>query len=201
MTCPFCKQLLLVPLVVTKETDKSNEMEGPTEPSQWYYSKDGQQLGPVPLSKLQALVKTGSIRPTDFVWQQGMPQWTQVAHVNVLFASTSVFSGPAPRPPLLVEAPFSPPMSPMQQSNFEGPHEPFQNESRAGKVCSILSVVFGGVAFIFCPPLFGLAGLVLGIRGVVLSKNKALGIVGIVLSVIGAVVGMFIATAIVFRRG
>jgi hypothetical protein len=50
--------------------------------------------------------------------------------------------------------------------------------------------VFGCVAFLLCPPLFGLAGLILGILGTVLSENKALGVLGIVLSVLGTICGM-----------
>lgn len=48
----------------------------------------------------------------------------------------------------------------------------------------------GGVAFLFCPPLFGIAGVVPGIIGVSMSNNKLLGAIGIVLSIIGSVVGM-----------
>jgi hypothetical protein len=68
-----------------------------------------------------------------------------------------------------------------------------QPESSAGRTCSILSVIFGCIAFLLCPPLFGLAGLILGIIGVANSEDKGLGTVGIVVSVIGAIVGMFLS--------
>lgn len=58
------------------------------------------------------------------------------------------------------------------------------------RVCSTLSVVFGCIAFM--SPFFGLAGLVLGIIGVVQDEQKGLGTIGIVLSVVGAIVGMAI---------
>jgi hypothetical protein len=67
-----------------------------------------------------------------------------------------------------------------------------QSNSSAGTVCSVLSVIFGCVAFLLCPPLFGMAGLVLGIVGTIISPNKAVGVVGIVLSVIGTIVGMIV---------
>ena len=70
-------------------------------------------------------------------------------------------------------------------------HE-FQPNTGAGTACSVLSVIFGCIAFLLCPLLFGIAGLVLGIVGTVLSENKALGIVGIVLSVLGTVCGMML---------
>jgi hypothetical protein len=71
------------------------------------------------------------------------------------------------------------------------PSEGFQAPpSAAGLVCSILSCVFGGIAFLCFPPFFGLAGLVLGIVGVCLGRDRGIGVVGIVLSVVGTVVGM-----------
>jgi predicted RNA-binding Zn-ribbon protein involved in translation (DUF1610 family) len=64
--------------------------------------------------------------------------------------------------------------------------------SSAGATCSLLSVIFGAVAFLFCPIIFGIAGLILGIIGTVLSEDKTMGIIGIVLSVIGPVCGMIL---------
>ncbi|MFM2241638.1 MAG: hypothetical protein RLZ97_493 [Verrucomicrobiota bacterium] len=44
--------------------------------SQWYYSKGGQQLGPVPESELSRLAASGEINPaTDLVWREGMADW------------------------------------------------------------------------------------------------------------------------------
>jgi hypothetical protein len=60
----------------------------------------------------------------------------------------------------------------------------------------VLSCIFGGIALLLCPPLFGLAGLVLGIVSVCLSRNKTLGIVGIVASVLGTVLGMILGFAL-----
>lgn len=70
--------------------------------------------------------------------------------------------------------------------------------SSNAKVCSILSVVFGAVAFLFCPPFFGLAGLILGIIGTVNSPpdDRGLGTVGIILSIVGTVVGMALGMAV-----
>jgi hypothetical protein len=72
--------------------------------------------------------------------------------------------------------------------------------SSAGLVCSILSCVFGGIAFLCFPPVFGLAGLVLGIIGVCLSRDKGIGIVGIVLSVVGTVLGMALGMILWMRH-
>ena len=77
---------------------------------------------------------------------------------------------------------------------FLSPRSGLQDgEGSGGKVCGVLSCVFGGVSFIpFCfLPLFSLAGMTLGIVSLSISKNKALGVVGTVLSVLGVAAGVF----------
>ncbi|MCU0795073.1 MAG: DUF4339 domain-containing protein [Akkermansiaceae bacterium] len=61
---------------------------------QWYYSKGGRQLGPVPESELSRLVASGEIQPeTDLVWREGMDDWKPAAqvlpHLSVAPATTS----------------------------------------------------------------------------------------------------------------
>lgn len=55
--------------------------------SQWYYGKDGQRLGPVSSSQLKELAASGTIRPTDLVWKQGMSSWAEAHNVQGLFSS------------------------------------------------------------------------------------------------------------------
>ena len=69
-------------------------------------------------------------------------------------------------------------------------------ENPTGRTCSILSICFGAIAFLLFPIVFGPAGLVLGIIGVVNSKNKSSGTIGIIVSVIGTIVGMIIGAAV-----
>ena len=56
------------------------------------------------------------------------------------------------------------------------------------RVCSILGIVFGVVAILFFPIIFGLAGIVLSIVGYSMG-DKALGKWAIVISVLGTVLG------------
>jgi len=60
------------------------------------------QLGPVTLSELQRLARTGTLAPTDRVWKQGLAQWVAVAQVPALRAGAGT-SGIEP-PPLLLSA-------------------------------------------------------------------------------------------------
>lgn len=53
--------------------------------SDWYYSHDGQQKGPVPISELERLVSNGNFDPEkDLVWREGMSDWKPVGSVPEL---------------------------------------------------------------------------------------------------------------------
>jgi hypothetical protein len=56
---------------------------------QWYYSKQGQRVGPVSEEQINQLASSSQIQPTDLVWKKGMVQWTKVSQV---------FPSPAPDP-------------------------------------------------------------------------------------------------------
>ena len=57
-------------------------------------------------------------------------------------------------------------------------------------VLSILAIVMGGIAFLFLPVVFGPIGIILGIIATV--RKERLGVVGLVVSVLGLVVGMLL---------
>ncbi|MBO8186341.1 hypothetical protein JW592_12800 [Streptomyces sp. DW4-2] len=61
---------------------------------------------------------------------------------------------------------------------------------------SIVGIVLGAVAFIFCPPGFGIAGMICGF--VAKSKQERLAPVAIGVSIAGLVVGMVLGL-VVFR--
>ncbi|MFC0028276.1 hypothetical protein ACFFMM_01910 [Micromonospora chaiyaphumensis] len=65
--------------------------------------------------------------------------------------------------------------------------------SNAARICTILGFVFAVIAIFV--PFLGLVGLILGIVGAVLG-DKPLGWYAAVASVVGAVLGMVIAAAI-----
>jgi hypothetical protein len=41
----------------------------------WYYSVDGQTLGPLNEAELDSRVQTGALAPTVYVWREGMANW------------------------------------------------------------------------------------------------------------------------------
>jgi len=50
----------------------------------WYYAKEGKQLGPVSFEALARLAAEGAIQPSDLVWKRGMAQWTAASAVDGL---------------------------------------------------------------------------------------------------------------------
>lgn len=56
----------------------------------WYYSKSGEQKGPVPLDELIKLVSGGDLNPdSDLAWTEGMTNWQPVGTIPALSSSGS----------------------------------------------------------------------------------------------------------------
>lgn len=47
----------------------------------WYYSWNGEKLGPVPIEELKRLVEEGTLEAGDLVWTKGMAEWLPAAKV------------------------------------------------------------------------------------------------------------------------
>jgi len=67
----------------------------------WYYAKEGKQLGPISFEALARLAAEGAIQPSDLVWKRGMAQWTAASTVDGLVppdapARTAVSTDSAP---------------------------------------------------------------------------------------------------------
>ncbi|RYD40520.1 MAG: DUF4339 domain-containing protein, partial [Verrucomicrobiaceae bacterium] len=73
---------------------------------QWYYSKNGTQLGPVEEGELRGKIASGEISSSDLVWREGMTDWLPSSKVSEL-ASVAPASV-TPQPPAFGGAPASP---------------------------------------------------------------------------------------------
>jgi uncharacterized RDD family membrane protein YckC len=65
----------------------------------WYYSKSGQQIGPISRAQLEQLVASGQVTPVDFVWTTGMPAWQPASQVFAAYVNqqrTPPPLGPSP---------------------------------------------------------------------------------------------------------
>jgi MFS family permease len=66
--------------------------------SEWYYTRAGQQVGPVTSPQLRQAARSGELAPTDLVWKDGMAEWAPAGKINGLFASAPAAAAPVAAP-------------------------------------------------------------------------------------------------------
>ncbi len=76
---------------------------------QWYYAKNGSQLGPVEQGELLAKISSGEIAQSDMVWREGMSDWLPVSKVNELVIVARPAPTSAPAPGTAMNSPYTPP--------------------------------------------------------------------------------------------
>ena len=125
---------------------------------QWYYSKNGTQLGPVEESELRAKLGSGEIAAADLVWRDGMSDWLAAAKV----AELNVAVSPPTAPPLggVTQSPYSPPQSQPVQAYpqtkiYQGPDIP-SNLWQSIVVTLMCCLPFGIVAIVYAAKVDGL---------------------------------------------
>jgi hypothetical protein len=69
----------------------------------WYYSKQGQRVGPVSEEQLRQLASSGQVQPTDLVWKKGLAQWTEARKVKGLFPTAPAANPPSAAPVPMAE--------------------------------------------------------------------------------------------------
>ena len=52
--------------------------------SEYFYSHNGEQFGPVTSRHLKTLAESGQLQPSDLIWKEGMPAWVEVRSVTRL---------------------------------------------------------------------------------------------------------------------
>ena len=75
--------------------------------NQWFYSKHGQQQGPVSSEQLKQLAASGQLQPSDLVWKDGIGQWAEARRINGLFPEQAM--RPPQLPSLIPPTPNIPP--------------------------------------------------------------------------------------------
>jgi hypothetical protein len=66
--------------------------------SEWYYTRAGQQVGPVTSPQLRQAARSGELAPTDLVWKDGMAEWAPAGKINGLFTSAPAATAPVAAP-------------------------------------------------------------------------------------------------------
>jgi TM2 domain-containing membrane protein YozV len=71
-------------------------------PQAWYYAKNNERHGPVPLAELRALITKGTLQPVDLVWSEHLPGWVPARKVRELYPQTPSDSVPGIKVPSLL---------------------------------------------------------------------------------------------------
>jgi hypothetical protein len=64
---------------------------------EWWYAKNGQQMGPVSTAVLTQMAASGQVAPTDLIWREGMPNWAPARTVRGIYPESLT---PAPAAPV-----------------------------------------------------------------------------------------------------
>jgi len=77
----------------------------------WFYSRQGDQSGPVSFKELKELASNGSLNPRhDMAWTTGMAEWKPAGEIDGLFAKAG--ATPQPGAVTIDGDPYEPPMDP-----------------------------------------------------------------------------------------
>lgn len=163
---------------------------------QWYYSKNGLQLGPVSESDIRSKVATGEIAPTDLVWRDGMSDWLPSSRVPEI-QPASTLASPAPlggNPDSPYATPQAHPATPYQGQPHAGP-EIANNLWQSIVVTLLCCLPFGVVSIVYAAKVNGLkqAGLYEEARQAAANSRKwtnisvICGLIGLVVQIILAV--------------
>ena len=76
---------------ISKSFNQSNNPTPPPPPSAkpYYIVKDGKANGPHNLDAIKDMVANGTLRPTSYIWQEGMDSWVKMQEIlSELFTTT-----------------------------------------------------------------------------------------------------------------
>jgi len=105
---------------------------------EWYYTSNGERVGPVRADKLKALASSGSLGPDDLVWKQGMNGWIKASRVKGLL-------------PITPQADAAPPILPAIDVSVLRPPSP--NNSGDVLPNKGINPLVAAAASFFCTPL------------------------------------------------
>jgi hypothetical protein len=119
---------------------------------EWYYTNNGQQMGPVSAAALRQLVEAGNLKATDLVWKEGMSQWAPASTTRGLFA-VQVQAAPLPAQPVPAPAPAPAPQPIRRSRDYDDDDYPRERRSRparrGGMSTGVKLVLVGGLFFVF----------------------------------------------------
>lgn len=157
----------------------------------WFYSKDGQQLGPVAFSEIERLLAEGQITEDSLVWQQGSPNWVKLS--TVLSATA-----PAPAAPPIPEIAAAPTIPAYTAPAAAAATTVVASPKTSG--FAITSLVLSILGLFCCTILvFNIGGIAFGHLALSqIKKDPALGgrtlaLTGLIIGYIGLILGIIAA--------
>ena len=84
IACSGCGQRVQVPPPLPPSSHVSSNQAG-----SWFFSHDGQRLGPISLAQLKHLASSGQLQAADLVWQESMSNWVPASAIPELTALVS----------------------------------------------------------------------------------------------------------------
>jgi hypothetical protein len=63
---------------------------------EWYFKKDGRELGPVDSDEVRRLARFGVLQPTDLIRKSDMTRWAPASAIKGLFPSPTPSTSPSP---------------------------------------------------------------------------------------------------------
>lgn len=124
---------------------------------QWYYSKNGTQLGPVPQSELASKLASGEVSSSDLVWKDGMADWIPASQVSELRVIPAAPAAPtySAGPESSGESPYVAPVNPYSPTS--APNQEIPNYLWQSIVVTILCCWPLGIpAIVFAAKVDGL---------------------------------------------
>lgn len=113
---------------------------------QWYYSKNGTQLGPIGTGEIQSKIASGEVSAADLVWKDGMADWLPASQVAEL--------RPLPTAPAVQESrpesntPYQAPA--VAQPSSQPPGAPLAPGAPVSQGLAVASMVCGIIAILTC---------------------------------------------------
>ena len=69
-----------------------------TPPDAWFYSREGERIGPVTFAELKVKATEAALNPRlDMVWTHGMPEWKPAGEIDGLFERRATPEAPRKR--------------------------------------------------------------------------------------------------------
>lgn len=92
------------PIEVTPSIVAYNQPPVPVvqqEIAEWFYTKNGQQVGPLTQEQVKQYIATKQIQADDMVWQSGMPSWVKAGELWPISTAIPSVLPPIPKSPSL----------------------------------------------------------------------------------------------------